>query len=385
MAKPFSKVLPALFITPASGQDVLRYRYQLYDEQDGRIDVESHYLDYKHSWGNSSASLRLAVDSLSGMTPTGTHLAGDDSQWNFQQIDDERYVAVATLEHEIDDYTLTFEYAHSSEEDYRSNAVTAKIAREFNSKNTTITGGVSFAFDQVLATDFTSIQRNTDKDSLDVSIGLSQILSRNDLLDVTFGYGRSSGYLSDPYRRISQIQTILVDTPFGQIPVTDTFQYFENRPDEIHRFVAKASLRHYFRPANAALKFSYRFFANSDSIEGHTLELKWIQQLNSELSVTPYLRYYQQSGADYYYASLTDSGITGTGLIDGSGPNYSADYRLSKFEALTYGLRFAWQPRENLTLDLQLERYEMNGLDSSTPDIFFPSANVVSVGAQWTF
>jgi hypothetical protein len=377
--------LPALTMGSSDGQDILRYRFQLYDEADGRIDVESHYLDYKHSWGGTSANLRLAIDSLSGETPIGIHARGDDGDWLFQEIADERRVAVATIEHEVDDYTLTFEYAHSKEDDYRSNAVTAKVSREFNQKNTTVTGGVSFAFDEVLATDFTNNFENRDKDTLDVSVGVSQIVTRNTLVDFNLGYGRSTGYLSDPYRRISQDRTVVIDGPFGPIPVTDTFDYSENRPSEQHRFVAKASVRQYFEEVDGALKLSYRFFTNSDSVRGHTFELKWIQQVNEQLSVTPYVRYYQQSEADYYYSSLTDTGVDGTDLIDGSGANYSSDYRLSKMEALTYGVRMAWEVRSDLTLDLQLERYEMNGLDSQTPASFFPTANVVSVGAQWRF
>lgn len=377
---------PALTMGSASGQDALKYRFQLYDEQDGRIDVESHYLDYEHRWGKTKAGLRLAVDRLSGMTPTGTHARGDESDWLFQQIDDERRVAVATIEHEVNDYTLSFEYAHSKEVDYRSNALTAKASRQFNQKNTTVTGGVSFAFDEVLTTPFTSNFQDEDKDTFDLNFGVSQILGRNTLLDVNFGYGRSTGYLGDPYRSISQIQTVVVTPPIGgPISITDTFNYAENRPDEQHRFVVKGSLRHYFEKANAALSGSYRFFANNNSLEGHTLELKWIQEINSQLSITPYFRYYRQSSADFYYPSLTGTGIDGTGRIDGSGPNYSSDYRISELEALTYGVRFAWEPRQNLTLDLQLERYEMNGLDSRTPGSFFPTANVVSVGAQWRF
>ena len=72
-------VLPLLASTSTgSGQDILRYKFQYYDEQNGRIDVISHYLDYKHSWlqkngtDKTTLGLRLAIDSLSGETPTGT-------------------------------------------------------------------------------------------------------------------------------------------------------------------------------------------------------------------------------------------------------------------------------------------------------------------------
>ncbi len=384
----FFPAFPALTVGAASGQDALKYRFQLYQEEGDRIGVESHYLDYEHRWGKTKASVRLAIDTLSGMTPTGTHAVGDDTDFLFQQIDDERKVVVATIEHEVDDYTLSFEYAHSEEEDYRSNAVTARVSRQFNQKNTTVTGGVSFAFDEVLAspTGGTSNFEDEDKDTFDLSVGVSQILGPNTLLDFNAGYGRSEGYLSDPYRRISQIRDFVVISPFGgEQTITNTLNFAENRPDEQDRFVAKLNLRHYFEQAGAALNGSYRFFANNHGLQGHTFELKWIQQVNPQLSVTPYLRYYRQSAADFYFPTLTGTGIDGTGLIDGSGENYSSDYRISEQEALTYGVRMAWELRSNVILDLQVERYEINGLDSDTPDSFFPTANVISAGIQWSF
>lgn len=373
--------LPILSTASSYGQDALKYRFQLYDEDDGRIDVESHYLDYRVEGDGTNFMLRFAVDSLSGETPVGSHEDGDPNDWRFQYIEDERRVVVATIEQEVDEYTLSFEYARSIEDDYRSSALAGKVSRQFNQKNTTVTAGISYADDTVIATPATSIQFDEDKDALDLNFGVSQILSKNTILDFNVGYGHSKGYLSDPYRQISQIKTVEV---FGR-PITKTFEYPENRPDEIDRFVAKASVRHYVRSANAAVSGSYRYFANSDSVEGHTLELKWIQQINSQLSVSPFVRYYRQSKADFYYPSLTGTGVDGHGLNDSRNPHYSSDYRLSAFEAWTYGVRFAWEVRADLTLDFQWEHYDMDGRTSGTPDIFFPTANVFSVGAQWRF
>lgn len=378
--------LPLLSATKGDGQEILRYRGQIYDEDDGRINVESHYLDYKHTFDfGTTLGIRLAIDTLSGQTPTGTHASLDDSDWLFQHISDERTVQVITLEHEIDDYTLSFEYSHSKEADYASNALAFRLSRELFDKNTTLSGGLSYAFDEVLSTPFTTIASDRDKDSLDFSMGITQLLGPNTILDFNLGYGHSSGYLADPYRKISQTSTILVDTPVGTFPVTDTFDYPENRPDHIDRWVAKVAAKHYFEPLNGALHGSYRFFSNSDSITGHTFELKWVQEFNDQFSVSPYLRYYQQSGADFYHASLTGTGIDGHGGNDSKGAYYSSDYRLSALDAITYGVQFSYSPIEELTIDLQLERYEMSGRDSTTPDIFFPSANVLSLGVQWKF
>lgn len=378
--------LPLLTISESGAQDALRYRGQIYDEEDGRMKVESHYLDYKHTFEfGTTLGLRLAIDTLSGQTPTGTHASLNDTRWLFQTISDERTVQVLSVEHEVGDYSLSFEYAHSEETDYLSNALALSISRELFDKNTTISAGLSYAFDQVISTPFTTITSDQDKNSLDLSLGASQLLGPNTVVDLNLGYGNSTGFLSDPYRRISQTKTILVETPVGSFPVTDTFDYPENRPDNIDRWVAKASVKHFFVPVGGALHGSYRFFNNSNSITGHTFEVRWIQELGDQFSLSPFFRYYRQSGADFYYPVLTDTGIEGHGRTDGKGPHYSSDYRLAAMDAITYGFQLSYSPIENLSIDLQLERYEMSGRDSSTPDIFFPTANVISLGLQWKF
>ena len=387
MITPYRHLFPALPLlastSASSGQDVLRYKFQYYDEQNGRIDVISHYLDYKHSWlqkngtDKTTLGLRLAIDSLSGETPTGTYYNNEPDRWRFQEIDDTRYVTVVSLDHEIDDHTLSFEYARSEENDYLSNAVALKWRSELFDKNTTITGGIAVALDTVKWTDSTEISEDRSKDTIDLSLGVSQLLGTQTILDVTLGYGNSDGYLADPYRRISKDQL-----EFGFL---NTNHFVESRPDNQDRWVAKVGARHYLPNLKAALAGSYRFFANSDSLVGHTFELKWVQEINDQLSVTPYVRYYQQSRADFYYPSLTGTEINGTDLNDGTPPHYSSDYRLSSLNAFTAGVKATYEFSESMSFDIQLERYEMNGRSAGTPDILFPKANVLSIGANWTF
>jgi len=378
--------LTALAAGKGHAQDALRYRFQYYSEEDDRMDVVSHYLDYERVFStNTTLGLRLAIDSLSGQTPLGVHAPLDEDTLLLQEIDDERRVATISLEQEIDDYTLSFEYTRSEEEDYESNSVALKFGVDFFEKNTSLSAGVSYADDTVLQTPFTNIQSDESKTALDFSLGLSQILGPNTVLDLNVGYGRSKGYLADPYRQISETKTVLVDTPVGVFPVTDTFNFPENRPDELDRWVAKITARHYIPSLNAALEGSYRFFANSDDVVGHTFELRWAQEVTDSLNITPFFRYYRQSEAEYYYPNLTNSGVSGHDRNDGEAPFYSSDYRLSALESFTYGINFSYEVIDDLTLDLQLERYEMSGRDSTTSSSLYPSANVISAGLQWKF
>jgi len=371
-------LLPSISLFVAGkglGQDALRYRFQWYDEDHGRMEVESHYLDLQYGLTDeTSLGLRLAVDSLSGMTPTGSHARNEPDNWNYADIEDERVVGVVTIDHEIGDHTLSFEYARSEEDDYLSDAFSLRLRSELFEDNTTITAGVSVELDKILNRPFFWFDGDPNKDTVELTLGVSQLLSTRTILDVTFGYAHADGFLSDPYRAISRIDER------GRTRNTP-----ENRPDKQDRYVAKVAARHAFPDIDAALSGSYRFFANSDDLEGHTFELKWIQQVTEELSITPYFRYYQQSSADYYYSSLTGTGIVGVPFPTPDDSYYSADYRLAALDAITYGIRFAYEPRKDLTVDLQFERYEMSGRKSDTPSEFFPTANVVSLGVQWSF
>src|SRR5207244_4012053 len=64
----------------------------------------------------------------------------------------------------------------------------------------------------------------------------------------------------------------------------------------------------------------------------HTFELAWYQPLPNAFAVTPSLRYYTQSAADFFFGPPF-----GNGLVPGE--PYTADTRLSAFGAPTPSIR----------------------------------------------
>jgi hypothetical protein len=290
------------------------------------------------------------------------------------------------VEQEIGSHLLTFEYTRSEEIDYISNAYALGWKKEMFSKNTVLSAGIAFNDDTVVATPGTTILDDRDKDSVDLALGLSQIVSPDTVLDFNVTYGRSEGYLADPYRQISDTRTILVPIPGGgSIPVTDTFTYPENRPDTRDRLAFKVSGRHYIAPLDAGVLASWRFFTDGDGIASNTFDLSWCQQVTEKITVTPFVRFYQQSEADYYYPSLTSTDVQGNDRADGKPPYFSSDYRLAGLRSLTYGVGLDYQPLSWLRLGVKLERYEMEGTSRDAPSVMFPSANVISVGFHATY
>jgi hypothetical protein len=381
--------LCALAITPrASAEDSsFDYRFESYNEEDGRVDVLSHYFDIRQRFKiGSTLGVRLVMDSISGATPVGTYDRDDHDKWEFAEVDDERDAVSFVVEQEIGSHLLTFEYTRSEEIDYISNAYALGWKKGMFSKNTVLSAGIAFNDDTVVATPGTTILDDRDKDSVDLALGLSQIVSPDTVLDFNVTYGRSEGYLADPYRQISDTRTILVPIPGGgSIPVTDTFTYPENRPDTRDRLAFKVSGRHYIAQLDAGVLASWRFFTDGDGIASNTFDLSWCQQVTEKITVTPFVRFYQQSKADYYYPSLTGTDVQGNDRADGKPPYFSSDYRLAGLRSLTYGVALDYQPLSWLRLGVKLERYEMEGTSRDAPSVMFPSANVISVGVHATY
>lgn len=363
------------------------YQFESYDEEDGRVDVESHYFDIRQQFETGTAlGIRYVMDSISGATPVGTYDRNDPNQWDFAEVEDDRDAVSVMVDQKVGDHLLTFEYSRSKEIDYLSHSFALSGKSELFDKNTVLSAGIAFANDTVLATPATVIREDQDKDSFDLALGVSQILTKNTVVDFNFTYGRSEGYLSDPYRQISETRTVQVPVPGGgTIPVEDTFTYPENRPDSRDRFAFKVTGKQYFEALDASLTGYYRIFSDGDGIVSNTIEIAWNHQIAEKVTVSPFIRFYDQTAADYYYPSLTDTGITGHGRNDGEPPNYSSDYRVAGLQSLTYGVGLDYQVTDWFGLNLKLERYEMSGTSSETPSIMFPTANIVSVGFNTTY
>jgi hypothetical protein len=115
--------------------------------------------------------------------------------------------------------------------------------------------------------------------------------------------------------------------------------------------------------------------------------LEWRQNLGGHVQVIPFFRYYHQNAADFYMRTLDGLKLTTPANVpDGSGPNYSADYRLSSFDAVSLGLRLRYQINDNFSATAAYERYSMVCSGSNTaPDQAYPQANIWTFGVSAAF
>ena len=147
--------------------------------------------------------------------------------------------------------------------------------------------------------------------------------------------------------------------------------------------------KHYFGTPDGALDAVLRFSHDDYGVLSETLQLEWRQNVRDHLQIVPFFRYFHQSAADFFVQTIDGMPI-GVPSADpnGSGPNYSADYRLSSFDAVSGGLRLRYEFNDHFSASAAYERYVMSGSGSSSdqaPGQAYPSADIWTFGISATF
>lgn len=349
----------------------------LYYSEKGRVDaIEPVFSATKTFKDDSTLNLKAVIDSLTGASPNGA-APSDQAQTFTRPSGNESYV-IAPGETPLDDtfidtrVALSGQYdfylnrltrlstgaAFSKEYDYSSFGVNATIAKDINNRNTTISAGLALAMDSLepeggIPTPFTSMPMVGDdlnrmgdsesKDTVDVLLGLTQIINRKSLMQFTYSNSSSSGYHTDPFKIMS-----LVDDTTGR-PVD---YLYENRPDSRvkHSLYWKTK---YHRENGHIFDASYRYHWDDWDITTHTLDLRYRVPFKSGHYIEPHIRYYTQSEASFYQHSL----IAGEEL-----PSYaSSDPRLGNFNGITYGAKYGIPLKNDREFSVRLEMYQQNG------------------------
>jgi hypothetical protein len=357
-----------------------------YAESDDRVQDISALLSAQRDFGDErTLAATLTADTLTGASASGA-IALDTPQ-TFTSPSGRAVYTTQPGEVPLDDtfldtrfalnaswtqplarlYTFSAGLGFSTEYDYTHVGANLSLARDFNKRNTTLSAGVAWSQDdidpvggaplplsQMLDVNNNANKLSTDsKDVLDLLVGLTQVLGRNTVLRVNYSYSDSSGYLNDPYKILSVVDPISGDTiarvPVGEGP-TGVYLY-ESRPDSRLKHSLFAEVKHAFGPK--VLHVGYRFMTDDWGIDSSTAEARLRWPIGAASYIEPQLRYYTQSEADFYRASL----VNGQAL-----PEYaSADFRLGNFDATTVGVKFGHRTASGNEWSTRLEYYQQSG------------------------
>ena len=376
---------PAIQAQGETLPQVYDYSYQLYQEDSDRIDVESHYIRGKVDITDSTAvRFQWLHDAISGASPTGA-LPGS-SQPFLSEVEDVRTGILGAISQQFGDHRVELEISRSSEHDYDSRGYALSDKLELNQKNTTLSYGINYLDDTVKVYGL----GNHLKNSYDLFTGVSQIIDKDTVVSANLTLGYSDGYLNDPYKVVQRNEVVSIPDGLGgtiDVPVVNIYR--ENRPDHRFRQVLQLEGTRYFEPADGALDVVLRLSNDDYGILSETLQVEWRQAVGSHFQAIPFFRFYHQNAADFFVNTLNNVPVTTPAADpDGSGPNYSADYRLSAFNAISGGLKLSYQINDSFQIAAAYERYVMAGSGGSSdtsPDQSYPSANIWTIGLNAKF
>ena len=367
-----------------------------YGEDEGRVqDLSLNLLVRRNFVDDRFLTAGLTVDALTGASPNGalpqsvaqtftqpsgrrTYTISPDEIPTDNTFRDTRVAVSANWQQPLGRlYQFNVGASASAEYDYLPTGVNARISRDFNQKNTTLSAGIAFAHDSLDPVGGTPVgfapmklaTREDDeegegggtsgsdetKDVFDIVLGITQVVSRNFLVQANYSYSESSGYLNDPYKILSVVDGVTGDAiPIAPDPVFDgpshLFRY-ERRPDERVKHSLYTQGKYYL--GGKVLDVSYRYMTDDWEIDSHTVDLRYRWPIGESAYLEPHVRFYTQTAAEFYAPSLVD----GLAL-----PEYaSADYRLADFDATTIGLKYGWKTGNGNDVSMRLELYQQSG------------------------
>ncbi|MEQ1530565.1 MAG: DUF3570 domain-containing protein [Methylococcales bacterium] len=297
------------------------------------------------------------------------------------------------LGYEWDEASLKVGGGVSVERDYESRFGNINSRWDFNQKLTTLNLGMSYTASDIHAVmpdaytrwifapsaDYetyyyqdgkiakTNFFHNGKKEDWSANIGLTQVLSKNAVLEGNLGYTHSAGYLENPYKAVTFVfdserspngatafdGTLLYTTPIRH--------YFEQRPDVRNQWTWSMSYVQHINLLDAALHLDYRFYHDDWGINAHTFEAAWAQPLGYGWSVTPRVRYYTQEAADFYKPFFVLNQPDADSYKKLPIRQYSSDHRLSGYGTLSGGVTVSKQFAKGITLEAGGEYYTHNG------------------------
>ena len=227
-------------------QDVLKeWQFEsalAYYHEDGRIQAVEPVVSANRDYGDGgSIGLNFTFDALSGSSPNGAlpshapQTFASPSAKSFLSAKHLYTTAPGSLPVDPNysdarvaigsDWTLpltrlsrvTLGGKVSFEDDFYSGTVNVAVAHDFNDKNTTVSFGVNDESDiiqpigntPVPSSNYSAFEKegNKSKNGIGALLGVTQVMTRTWLTELNFSVDRFSGYLNDPYKLVSVLDS----------------------------------------------------------------------------------------------------------------------------------------------------------------------------------
>lgn len=207
-------------------------------------------------------------------------------------------------------------YVNSEENDYSSDTAGLSISQDFFGDLSTLAISYARGSDTVTRTGDDEFEEDLTRQNFSVS--LSQILTKNLIMNLTYESVTQEGFLQSAYRQVR----------FLDPGAARGFSYESAVHPRTKTSSAVAVRGMYYLPYRASVKAEYRHYTDTWGVDGWNGEFSYVHPFDFGLTAELRVRYYQQSEADFF-----------NDLFDRSNQQnfMSRDKELSSFSTTTVG------------------------------------------------
>jgi hypothetical protein len=185
---------------------------------------------------------------------------------------------------------------------------------------TTVTLGYAKGWDVIGQTGSPDFEEEANRQKY--KLGLSQVLTKNLLVDLSFETVTDEGFLNNPYRSVRYLST------------ATSYATEQEKYPKTHTSHAAAIRALYYLPYRAAIKGEFRGFTDTWGVNANMAEVGYVHPTKSGWTYELSYRLYSQNSADFYSDLF-------------SGPNeftyHARDKELSTYSTQTIGLGASYE------------------------------------------
>jgi Protein of unknown function (DUF3570) len=295
--------------------------------------------------------------------------------------EEERTQNSVGLDYLHDRWMMNIGFTNSEENDYTAETFSFGLSQDIFGDLTTVSLGYSLGNDTVGRRGDTSFQEDTQRQHY--RLGVSQILTKNLLLGLSFETITDEGFLNNPYRQVRYLDT---STPQGYS--------YEREIYPRTRTSDAGSLRlRYYLPYRAAVHVEYRQYHDTWDIGADTFELGYTHPIESGWTIEGKLRSYSQNKADFYSDLFPSSQFQNFMGRDKELSTFTSQtLRLgASYDIVRGGWKFVERGTVNVILDHMLFDYEdfrdlrVTGVTPGSEPFYSFEANVLQVFVSFWF
>ena len=186
------------------------------------------------------------------------------------------------------DVSMVMGYINSEESDYTANTANFSISQDMFGELTTVTMGYSRGWDTVRKNGQAGFAEPATRNNY--QLDLSQIITKNTLVGVSFEAITDEGYLHNPYRSVRYLD------PSNSIG----YSYQPEVYPHTHTSTAITLQARYYLPYRAALHAEYRYYNDSWGVKANNAQLDYTHPFGNDWTFELKYRIYSQTSADFY-------------------------------------------------------------------------------------